>query len=287
LAVNEFVLRLGELAQGFLASNFKIFVVIREIHKKARVIPRERRLSTTLSTAWSTGRSPGRLAQNWGRISHDPVARCEHPAVRCRQAVVAYRRECRTRSEAPPRMRWRGLAAAIQQGYRLLGYRGYCPVAPPGRENQPGVPVSRLSAHPPRRSGFPVRRSAGVQLISIFGGAEFLPLAAGRRKDFWPGIYEFRRYEQLFHTSGLVIPRAGRLSTGSSTARSTTRRGGGRPQGPVAGGPATGSGSARRTVLRWTDGGPPRDGPRDQAVPRSPGRGSHPGRARCGSWGWR
>lgn len=203
------------------------------------------------------------------------------------QAVVAYGRECRTRSEAPPRMRWRGLAAAIQQGYRLLGYRGYCPVAPPGRENQPGVPVSRLSAHPPRRSGFPVRRSAGVQLISIFGGAEFLPLAAGRRKDFWPGIYEFCRYEQLFHTSGLVIPRAGRLSTGSSTARSTTRRGGGRPGGPVAGGPATGSGSARRTVLRWTGGAPLRDGPRDQAVPRSPGRGSHPGRARCGSWGWR
>jgi hypothetical protein len=42
LAVNEFVLLAGELAQGFPASNFKIFLAIREIHKKARVIPRER-----------------------------------------------------------------------------------------------------------------------------------------------------------------------------------------------------------------------------------------------------
>jgi hypothetical protein len=49
--VNEFVLSLGEVAQGFPASNFKIFLVIGEIHKKARVIPRERQLSTALSTA--------------------------------------------------------------------------------------------------------------------------------------------------------------------------------------------------------------------------------------------
>ena len=54
LAVNEFVLRLGELAQGFLARNLKIFLNLCEIHKKARVIPRERRLSTGLSTVWST-----------------------------------------------------------------------------------------------------------------------------------------------------------------------------------------------------------------------------------------
>jgi hypothetical protein len=161
LAMNEFVLRLGELAQGFLASNFKIFLVIREIHKKARVIPRERRLSTTLSTAWSTGRSLGRLARNEGRLAMTPVHAASIRRSGAGQAVVAYGRECRTRSEAPPRMRWRGLAAAIQQGYRLLGYRGCCTVAPPGRENQPGAPVSRLSTHPPRRSGFPVRRSAG------------------------------------------------------------------------------------------------------------------------------
>jgi len=50
LAVNEFVLRSGESAQDFLARNFKIFPELREIHKKARVIPRERRLSTALST---------------------------------------------------------------------------------------------------------------------------------------------------------------------------------------------------------------------------------------------
>jgi hypothetical protein len=60
--MNEFVLPRGELAQGFLASYFKIFCVIHEIHKKARVIPRERRLSTALSTAWSTARSAGRSA---------------------------------------------------------------------------------------------------------------------------------------------------------------------------------------------------------------------------------
>jgi hypothetical protein len=40
--MNEFLLPPGELAQGFLASYFKIFCVIHEIHKKARVIPRER-----------------------------------------------------------------------------------------------------------------------------------------------------------------------------------------------------------------------------------------------------
>jgi hypothetical protein len=108
---------------------------------------------------------------------------------------------------------------------------GYCPAAPPGRENQPGVPVSRRSAHPPRRSGFPVRQSAGVELISIFGGAEFLPLGAEQCKYFWPIIYRFYGYEQLFHTGGLVIPRAGPLSTGSSTTRSTGRPG--RPPRPA------------------------------------------------------
>jgi hypothetical protein len=50
LAVNEFVLRSGELAQGFMARNFKIFLQLREIHRKACVIPRERWLSTALST---------------------------------------------------------------------------------------------------------------------------------------------------------------------------------------------------------------------------------------------
>jgi hypothetical protein len=56
--MNEFVLPPGELAQGFLASYFKIFCVIHEIHKKARVIPRERWLSTAISTAWSTAGPP-------------------------------------------------------------------------------------------------------------------------------------------------------------------------------------------------------------------------------------
>jgi len=51
LAVNEFLLLLAELAQEFAGRNFKIFLLIREIHKKARVIPRERWLSTAISTA--------------------------------------------------------------------------------------------------------------------------------------------------------------------------------------------------------------------------------------------
>jgi hypothetical protein len=63
LAMNEFVLPPGELAQGFLASYFKIFCVIHEIHKKARVIPRERWLSTAISTAWSTAGPPRRSAR--------------------------------------------------------------------------------------------------------------------------------------------------------------------------------------------------------------------------------
>src|ERR1700722_7378149 len=147
---------------------------------------------------------------------------------------------------------------------------GYCPAAPPGRENQPGVPVSRRSVHPPRRSGFPVRQSAGVELISIFGGAEFLPLGAEQCKYFWPIIYRFYGYEQLFHTGGLVIPRAGPLSTGSSTTRSTGRPG--RP--PRAGGGAVVEG------VSW------RGAAADPAVRRRPGRENHPERIRWGPRGW-
>jgi hypothetical protein len=146
---------------------------------------------------------------------------------------------------------------------------GDCPAAPPGRENQPGVPVSRRSAHPPRRSGFPVRRSAGVELISIFGGAEFLPLDAEQCKAFWLIIYRFYGYEQLFHTGGLVIPRGGPLSTGSSTTRST----GGRD-----GRPGRGWIGAGGVSWRGADG--------DPAVPHRPGRENHPERIRWGPRGW-
>jgi hypothetical protein len=122
LAVNEFVLRLGERAQGFPASNFKIFLVIREIHKKARVIPRERRLSTTLSTAWSTGRSLGRLARNEGRIGQDPGARCEHPAVRCRSGDGGI---------------WEGMPYT-QRGPSTYEVEG------PRRGHSAGLPITRL-----------------------------------------------------------------------------------------------------------------------------------------------
>lgn len=117
LAMNEFVLPPGEVPQGFLASNFKIFLVIREIHKKARVIPRERELSTALSTSWSTGCAPDRLRgqeperrRSWcgRRASQRPGAGPEGGEDMGGNAL--------RRSEAPPRMRWRGLPAAIQQG---------------------------------------------------------------------------------------------------------------------------------------------------------------------------
>ena len=61
LAMNEFVLPPGEVAQGFLASNFKIFLVIREIHKKGVLSPGNRELSTALSTSWSTACPRGGL----------------------------------------------------------------------------------------------------------------------------------------------------------------------------------------------------------------------------------
>ena len=144
-------------------------------------------------------------------------------------------------NEAPPRMRWRGLATAIQQGYRLLGHRGAVRPVHRGREISPEI---QFPGSPRARPDDPVSRacrSAGLQLISILGGAEFLPLTPERRKDFLPGIYGFYCYEQLFHIAGLVIPRRGRLSTGSSTAWSTA---GGHPAA-VAGQPA-----------RWGSAGP-------------------------------
>ena len=207
-------------------------------------------------------------------------------------------------NEAPPRMRWRGLAHGHPAGPPITRLPGCCPASPPGRENQLGRPVSRLSAHPPRRPGFPGCWSAGLQLISILGGAEFLSLTTERRKDFRPGIYGFYCYEHLFHIAGLVIPRGGRLSTGSSTAWSTagavagqlSRRGLSRPGAPLPGGSAArggrlpgefrcpglcGPGPVR---VSWSGGVQPARRDRDPAIPRRPGRGSCPGRFRCGPW---
>ena len=157
LAMNEFLLPPGELAQGFLASYFKIFCVIHEIHKKARVIPRERWLSTALSTAWSTARSPGRSACSGAGRAVTWVRAIQEGRG---PAFTIYERECRIRNEAPPRMRWRGLVAAIEQGRRLLGYRGT--VRPLHR----GGKISREDQFPgaPRaRPDVPVSRSARVR----------------------------------------------------------------------------------------------------------------------------
>ena len=193
-------------------------------------------------------------------------------------------RECRGSNEAPPRMRWRGLARAIQQGRRLLGYRDA--VRPLHRGGKIS-PEGQFPGSPRSRPHGPVSRAVGVgglQLIFIFGGAEFLPPATRRRKGFLPGIYGFYGYEQLFHMRGRVIPRAGRLSTGSSTTRSTawptamTGCRGVHPCGPQ-GGTGAGTwlsprGGGAAAAAGWPD--PP--------APRWPGRGNHPDKFRCGPW---
>jgi hypothetical protein len=184
--MNEFVLRSGGRAQGFLARNFKIFPSRWEIHKKARVIPRERRLSTALSTVWSTAGSVGRdreclrRARTPGPLTW--VIRRTGPG----QTNAGDERERRIYKRGPSMYEMEGPRRGHLAGPPITRLPGCHRVAPPGRENQPGRPVSRLSMRPPSRSGFPVRWSAGALLISILGGAEFLPLTPGWRKGFLP-----------------------------------------------------------------------------------------------------
>ena len=71
-------------------------------------------------------------------------------------------------------------------GYRLLGYRGTVQPLHQGGEISLEDQFPGLSLRPPRPSGFPVRWRAGALLISILGGAEFLPLTPGLRKGFRP-----------------------------------------------------------------------------------------------------
>jgi hypothetical protein len=80
-------------------------------------------------------------------------------------------------------MRWRGLAAAIEQGDRLLGYRGAIRPLHRGQKSarEASFPAFRAPAQTFR---FPGPMECGVQLISILGGAEFLPLTPDRRKGF-------------------------------------------------------------------------------------------------------
>ena len=74
-------------------------------------------------------------------------------------------------------------------GHRLLGYRGAIRPLHRGGKISPEGQFPGFPFTPPRLSGFPVRRSAGVELISILGGAEFLPLTPGPRKGFLPRSY--------------------------------------------------------------------------------------------------
>jgi len=183
--VNEFVLRSGGLAQGFLARNFKIFLSPCEIHKKARVIPRERRLSTALSTVWSTAGvcGDGDRERSLRAMTPSPLLRSSGgpgPG----QTNAGDERECRIHKRGPSMYEMGGPRRGHLAGPPITRLPGCHPAAPPGRGNQPGRPVYRLSVHPPRRSGFPVRWSAGALLISILGGAEFLPLTPGWRKGF-------------------------------------------------------------------------------------------------------
>jgi hypothetical protein len=130
LAVNEFLLRSVELAQGFPARNFKIFPELGEIHKKARVIPRERQLfHCAIHSLVHRRRTAGRAA----RWRHDPGRR----PIRARPGTCDRDGMPSAYSEAPPCMRWRGLAAAIQQGCRLLGYRGAIRPLHPGGKISP------------------------------------------------------------------------------------------------------------------------------------------------------
>jgi hypothetical protein len=63
-------------------------------------------------------------------------------------------------SEAPPCMRWRGLAAAIQQGHRLLGYRG---AIRPLHQGGKSARKASFPAFPCTRLYVPVSRSDGVR----------------------------------------------------------------------------------------------------------------------------
>ena len=88
------------------------------------------------------------------------VRAAQDAAVRPGRASALNERECRIRSEAPPRMRWRGLVAAIEQGCRLLGYRGT--VRPLHRGGKIS-PEYQFPGAPRARPDVPVSRFAGVR----------------------------------------------------------------------------------------------------------------------------
>lgn len=160
LAMNEFVLRSGGRAQGFLARNFKILPSRWEIHKKARVIPRERRLSTALSTVWSTAGSVRRDRERPRRARTPGPSRGSSGGLGLARRTREMSGNAAYISEAPPCMRWRGLAAAIWQGHRLLGYRG---AIRPLHQGGKISPEGRFPGFPCARPAVPVSRSDGVR----------------------------------------------------------------------------------------------------------------------------
>jgi hypothetical protein len=126
LAVSEFLPCRPSWAQGFVAMNFKILFCPHEIHRNPGVIPRKRRLSTALSTYWSTGRvgqgsagSQPSLA-HWGRragLVRDGTAgggRAGGGRAGVGRAGGGRAGGGKIKDEAPPSMSWRGLTPAAQ-----------------------------------------------------------------------------------------------------------------------------------------------------------------------------
>ena len=157
--MNEFVLRSGELAQGFLAGNFKIFSNLCEIHKKACVIPRERWLSTGLSTVWSTvGPTASPVGPDDGDGRRVRGAESRTKAIQQPRPGQAYEedaRKCRIRKRGPSMYEMEGPRSGHLTGLPITRLPGCYPAAPPEREislegqfpgspcARPDVPVSR------------------------------------------------------------------------------------------------------------------------------------------------
>ncbi len=173
LAVNEFVLRSGELAQGFLARNFKILLDLREIHRKARVIPRERRLSTALSTVWSTVWSTG-WPTVWPTVWSVRTDDWDYPAgpvtpspLRSPSGGPGLARQTREMSgnaalhkRGPSMYEMEGPRRGHLAGPPITRLPGCYPAAPPGREISP---EGQFPGFPCARPDVPVSRSDGVR----------------------------------------------------------------------------------------------------------------------------
>jgi len=165
LAVTEFVLWAGELAQGFPASNFKIFPGYPRNPQESACYPPGKVTVHRGSTGWSTGRPHGQPTGRGACLSGPGPGACRSRSWCMPVPVLAGRRWHRggnaaRSNEAPPRMRWRGLATAIQQGHRLLGYRG---AVRPDHRGGKISPEGQFPGSPRAREDGPVSRAAGVR----------------------------------------------------------------------------------------------------------------------------